>query len=77
MIIVIIMNNNNKDDNSNNSDNSSFNVKFVGDWPSSFFHVWYFQSNNSNYEFEKLMWPNIVFFIFYLIVYFFYFIIHY
>jgi hypothetical protein len=48
MIIVIIMNNNNKDNNSNNNDNSSFNVKFVGDWPSSFFHVWYFQSNNSN-----------------------------
>jgi len=37
MIIVIIMDNNNKNNNSNNSDNSSFNVKFVVDWPLSFF----------------------------------------
>ena len=62
-------NDNNKDDNNNSdNDNSLFDVKFADDWISLFFHEWYFQFNNLSYEFEKFMWPNVLF---YFLLYFF------
>jgi hypothetical protein len=76
--MILLADNNSNDDscndydsisNDNNSDNSSFDVRFIGNWVSLLFHVRYFWYNSSDYWFEKFTWLNVLF---YFLPYFFF-----
>jgi hypothetical protein len=59
-------NNDNENNNNynNNSDNLFFDIRFVENWVPPAFYVWFFSSNNSDYEFKKYIWLDVFFYFF-------------